>query len=172
MIYRPELLDVLQAALKPGWSGQVYRHVFGNHPPTRPNVGGARWNPPGLEAIYSSCERATALAEAEYYIQLQPVRPRAARVLYTLRVAFEGVVDLTMTDLLTAAGITDSILRASDFAPLQHVGSAVRWLGHHGLLVPSVRRQGGTNLVILEPDPTHLTIEIVQTETISDPKPA
>jgi len=146
--------------------------MFGNYPPTRPNVGGARWNPPGLEAIYSSCERTTALAEAEYYIHLQPVRPKAARVLYTLRVALEGIVDLTTPDMLTAAGITDSILRASDFAPLQHVGSAVRWLGHHGLLVPSVRRQGGANLVILEPDPAHLTIEIVQTEVINEDEPA
>ena len=168
MIYRPELLDVLQAALRADWEGEVYRHMFGDYPPTRPNIGGARWNPPGLEAIYSSCERETALAEARYYIALQPVRPKVSRVLYTLQVTVSGVVDLTAADLLAAAGITDSILRGSDFERLQHIGSAVRWLGHHGLLVPSVRWQGGTNLVILEPDPARVTIEITRAEPIRE----
>ena len=170
MIYRPELLDVLQAAVKAEWQGEVYRHMFGNYPPTRPNIGGARWNPPGLEAIYSSCERETALAEAQYYLKLQPVRPSVTRVLYTLQITVNGVLDLTTADLRVAAGITDSILRGSDFEPLQHIGSAVRWLGHHGLLVPSVRRQGGANLVILEPDPARVTIEIIQTESITEDK--
>src|SRR5436305_11063320 len=121
MIYRPELLDLLQAARTSAWSGEVYRHMFGTYPPTRPNVGGARWNPPGLEAIYASRERETALAEAEYYIQLQPARPKAARTLYTLRVIVPSLVDLTAPELLAQAGITNAILLASDFGPSQQI---------------------------------------------------
>lgn len=168
MIYRPELLDVLQGALKRSWKATVYRHMFGNYAPTRPNVGGARWNPPGLEAIYASLERGTALAEAEYYIQLQPARPKVARTLYTLEVTVGSVVDLTMPDALAAAGLSVNILLASEFGPSQHIGAAVRWLGHGALLVPSVRRQSGTNLVILEPDPARLSIEIAHAEVITN----
>lgn len=66
MIYRPEMLDLLSAAVS-SWDGTVYRHMFASQPPTRANMGGARWNEPNLAAIYTSCERETALAEAEYY---------------------------------------------------------------------------------------------------------
>jgi RES domain-containing protein len=168
MIYRPELLDILQAALKRSWSAEVYRHMFGSYAPTRTNVGGARWNPPGLEAIYASLESETALAEAEYYIQLQPARPRGARTLYTLQVIVDSVVDLTAPDTLAAAGISNEILHANEFSPTQHIGAAVRWLGYDALLVPSVRRKAGTNLVILEPDPARLTIEITRAQTVTE----
>ncbi|HKS22175.1 MAG TPA: hypothetical protein VJZ76_05225 [Thermoanaerobaculia bacterium] len=43
-----------------------------------------------------------------------------------------------------------------------------RWLGHHALLVPSVRRQNGINLVVLEPDPAHLSLEIISAEAIAE----
>jgi len=167
MIYRPELLDVLQAAASSRWSAQVYRHMFGSYPPTRPNVGGARWNPPGLEAIYASCERETALAEAEYYIRIQPTRPRATRILYTLEISLDSIVDLRSPELLASVGITDIVLRGTLFERCQHIGSAARWLGHHGLLVPSARREGGINLVILEPDPARVTLKIIDDETVN-----
>jgi RES domain-containing protein len=65
MIYPPDMLDILQSATVSAWDGTVYRHMFGSHPATRSNTEGARWNAPGLEAIYTSCERETALAEAD-----------------------------------------------------------------------------------------------------------
>jgi RES domain-containing protein len=168
MIYRPELLDVLQSVLKRSWTAVVYRHMFGNYSPLRPNVGGARWNSPGLEAIYASLERETALAEAEYYLQLQPTRPKATRTLYKLNVTIGSIVDLTASELLSAVGITENTLLANNFQPSQQIGSAVHWLGYDALLVPSVRRQMGTNLVIFEPDPARLTIEITEAEIIAE----
>jgi RES domain-containing protein len=106
MIYAPEMLDALQAAVLPAWTGTVYRHMFGSHPPDRSNTAGARWNGPTLGAIYTSCERETALAEAEYYISLQPLRPKAIRMLYTIEVSLGSVIDLTATGLLSQFGIT------------------------------------------------------------------
>lgn len=48
----------------------VYRHMLADIPPDRANTRGARWNPPDIAAIYTSFERETALAEAEYYLSL------------------------------------------------------------------------------------------------------
>ncbi|HEV7767039.1 MAG TPA: RES domain-containing protein, partial [Thermoanaerobaculia bacterium] len=94
MIYAPAMLDMLQSGAVSAWEGTVYRHMFGNHPPVRGNTTGARWNEPPLEAIYTSCERETALAEAEYYIMSQPLRPKAKRVLYRIRISLSNVIDL------------------------------------------------------------------------------
>lgn len=58
------------------------------------------------------------------------------------------MLDLSDAGRLAAVGITDEDLQADSFEPCQKVGSAVAWIGHDGLLVPSARREGGTNLVI------------------------
>lgn len=167
MIYPPDMLDVLQSAAVSAWSGTVYRHMFGSYPPTRTNTHGARWNDAGLEAIYTSCEPETALAEAEYYISLQPLRPRARRTLYTIRVSLKNVVDLTDPHLLLLLGITDAILSGPDHAPCRKIGGAVNWLGHDGLLVPSARRRGGTNLVIYQQDLATSDFEVIDEAVIA-----
>lgn len=35
MIYPPDMLDILQSARVSAWSREVYRHMFGAHPPAR-----------------------------------------------------------------------------------------------------------------------------------------
>jgi len=166
MIYRPEMLDLLSAAVS-SWDGTVYRHMFASQPPTRANMGGARWNEPNLAAIYTSCERETALAEAEYYITLQPLRPRARRTLFSIHVSLSKVIDLTAAGLLAQLGITDDILASIDPAPCRTIGGAVNWLGHGGLLVPSARRLGGTNLVIYQQDLSTDCFEVTAEEEIA-----
>jgi RES domain-containing protein len=167
MIYRPEMLDILQSAAVSAWDGTVYRHMFASQPPVRANTGGARWNEPDLAAIYTSCERDTALAEAEYYISLQPLRPRAKRTLFTIHLSLRNVIDLTAGDLLAQLGITADILASVNHSPCRTVGSAVNWLGHDGLLVPSARRHGGTNLVIFRQDFSTDSFEITAEEEIA-----
>lgn len=167
MIYAPEMLDILQSAAVSAWSGTVYRHMFGAHPPGRPNTTGARWNGTGVDAIYTSCERETALAEAEYYISMQPLRPRARRTLYTIQVSLKHVIDLTAIGLLDQLGITDAVLAGADHSACRTVGGAVNWLGHDGLLVPSARRAGGTNLVIYRQDLSTSDFDITDEEVIA-----
>jgi len=167
MIYPPEMLDILQAAGVSGWTGTVYRHMFGSHPPARRNTAGARWNTPEIEAIYTSCERETALAEAEYYIALQPLRPTARRTLYKIRISLEKVMDLTDSELLFRLGVTERVLASDDQSPCRLIGSAVSWLGHDGLLVPSARRIGGTNLVVYPHDRSANEFEVMSEEVIA-----
>lgn len=168
MIYAPEMLDILQDAVVSAWEGTVYRHMFGAHKPVRTNTTGARWNGPDIEAIYTSCERETALAEAEYYISLQPLQPKAKRTLYTLRVSLTSVVDLTRPGVLDDLGITRTVLCADDHGPCRMIGYAVNWLGHDGVLVPSARSPLGTNLVIYQQDLATTHFDIVAEEVIAN----
>jgi RES domain-containing protein len=168
LIYPPELLDQLQAALSGPFSGVVYRHMFAGYPPFAVNTRGARWNPPDVGAIYTSVERQTAIAEAEHRISLEPFRPRAKRTMYELRVELASALDLTSRDLLLKLGVGDAELEGLDFSACQLVGGAVAWLEHDGLLVPSARCDG-TNLVIFPAiqDPEH-EWEIVSSEVLED----
>jgi RES domain-containing protein len=143
--------------------------MFSDYPPTKTNSSGARWNPRGIEAIYASLERETALSEAEYQISVQPLRPRAKRTLYRVHVLLRNVVDLRSLDVLDRLSLSQERLAAIDHLHCQRIGGAVEWMGYEGLLVPSVRRVGGTNLVIYptkqSPDSE---FEVVGSEVISE----
>jgi len=125
----------------------VFRHMFAGFPPERENTSGARWNPPETPAIYASLERTTAMAEADYYIGIQPRRPRAQRLMYRISVNLSSVLDLSDWGLLRSLGVDEVIFATADYSASQNVGGAVEWLGHDGLLIPSARAKG-TNLVI------------------------
>lgn len=165
MIYPPEWLDRLQTAPEITWDGVVYRHMFGDIPPAKTNTGGARWNPPSVEAIYTSCEAETALSEAEYYLAVQPLRPKAKRVLYTIRLTLQSVLDLRDEGRLSDLGFPAATLARADVTECQRLGGAVAWLRYEGMLIPSARRLGGTNLVIYRQDLSG-TFEIVDTTVI------
>lgn len=148
VIHDPERLDAIQSLGSGRWQGEAYRHMFADLDPLRENTRGARWNPPETPAIYASLERATALAEAEHQISLQPLRPRARRTVYRLFVTLDSVIDLTAPEHLARVGLDAAALAGLDWSRCRAVGGAVAWLNHDGLLVPSVRAPEGCNLVI------------------------
>ena len=91
----PRLLDALAALDAHEWSGEVWRHTFADYPPEKTNLRGARWNPAGVEALYASLSRDTALAEAEHQIAIQPLRPTARRRIHRLDIHVWRLIDLT-----------------------------------------------------------------------------
>lgn len=147
MIYDRELLQRLDRFAAAPWRGIVFRHMFGDYPPDSENTRGARWNPPETPAIYTSLTRDVALAEAEFQIGLQPVRPRAKRTIHQIGVALNAVVDLSDQGALAELGIAEAELVSLDYVACQRVGGAIEWLEHDGLVVPSGRARG-TNLII------------------------
>ena len=147
MIYDRELLEKLDELRAGPWRGEVFRHMFGDYPPERENQRGARWNPPETPAIYTSLTRDVALAEADFQISLQPVRPRASRTIYTIDIVLASVIDLSDRSLLVVLGISQQDLALLDHRACQRVGGAIAWLGNDGVLVPSARADG-VNLVI------------------------
>ena len=119
------------------FSGEVWRHTFADNPPDRRNVRGARWNPSGIEALYVSLARETALAEAEYLIGTQPLRPSAKRTLHRLRVSLTSVVDLTSGHVLRSLGVNKEQLSSEDLRACQAVGAAAVFARLDGIIVPS-----------------------------------
>jgi RES domain-containing protein len=79
---------------------------------------------------------------------MQPVPPRAPRTIYELEIVVANLLDLTDATRLAAIGITEDDFESIPWEPCQRVGGAIAWLGHDGLLIPSVRDSGGSNLVI------------------------
>lgn len=167
MVYDDDLLHELEDAPSSSFAGEVFRHMFASYSPLFENTAGARWNPRDVAAIYTSLDRATALAEAEYRISLEPFRPRAKRTLYRLQVDLVNVLDLSSSDCLAAVGITEEELQGVTFENCQLVGGAVAWLGHDGLLVPSARNPG-TNLVIFPAAIDSGGIDVLSEEDVSD----
>lgn len=147
MGHDPKLLRALRKFDPRPWRGVVWRHMFASYPPERENTLGARWNPPGVAAIYASLERETALAEAEYQIGMEPRRPPVRRTIYRIRVSLQSVLDLSTPERLASLGLQLADLSGIDHAACRRIGGAVESLEHDGLLVPSARA-GGTNLVI------------------------
>jgi RES domain-containing protein len=141
-----ELANRLREIAHGPWRGRVYRHMLAGYPPDRENTSGARWNPAGVGAIYTSLERATSMAEAEYHLSLLPVRPRVRRTMYVIRVALGDAARLALEDL-ARLGLTPETLGSFDMEPCQAIGAAIATLGRDGMIVPSARTRG-TNLVI------------------------
>lgn len=147
MAHDPRLLDFLESLARSTWEGAVYRYTAGRRPPDKENTDGARWNPKGVPAVYAALCRETLVAEFTHHLSLWSPRPtRLAFTQYGLKVAVQNVVDLRPH--LEAVGIAREALAGDDHSRCQVVGGAAWWLGRGGLLVPSARRAGGTNLVI------------------------
>jgi len=149
VIYSEELLQRLAQLDANSWFGEVYRHMFGSASPARDNTVGARWNPPEVAAIYTSVGPETALAEGNFYVTMQPLRPQAQRRLHRIRVSLASVLDLRDWDLLQELGIEKASFGQPEPFRCKEVGGAVAHLGHDGLLAPSARDEGANLIIFL-----------------------
>ena len=163
-----EILKVLEALQSKVWEGRVWRHMFGDNHPERRNQRGARWNPAGVPAIYCSVERATAIAEGDYVVAVQSLRPAAKRTLYQLDVHLDKVLDLTGRAVLRELHIGERELSDVDHAVCQNIGGAVEWLEHDGLLVPSARHEGINLVIFPRKQRPAANFDIVDSEIIAE----
>lgn len=148
MIHDPDLLDAIEGMGAETLVGiTVWRHMFNDNPPELSNTRGARWNPAGLAAIYTSQERDTAIAEGQHAIDSQPLRPKARRYVYELRVSAQRALRITESDL-SVLGLDVGDLSSPDFTACQRVAAHAAFLEYDALVVPSARADG-TNIVIL-----------------------
>lgn len=117
---------------------------------------GGRYNPAGVEALYTSFTRATALAE--YTQKYSDADPIAASSMLSLLVSLDRVVDLTEPALLAELN-TDRTEVTSVRIPrkahvAERIGAAANAVGADGLIVWSAQSPGMKNLVIF---PTNAT---------------
>lgn len=147
MLFSTTLLDNVSALSASTWTGVVFRHMFGSHPPERVNESGARWNPADVPAIYCSLHPQTAIAEIDFHISLQPFTPTKERRVHRIEVSVPSVVDLSNWETLERFGIARSSFGEVEPSRCREIGGAIAFLGLGGALVPSARAEG-LNLVI------------------------
>jgi RES domain-containing protein len=147
VIYDPEVVEILESITPRAWKGVVFRHMFGDFLPDRENISGARWNPQGTPAIYTSLTRKLVIAEGDYQFNSQNPPPTVDRKIYRIELSLQKVLDLTSWPLLERLGIIRASYGEIEPTRCKEVGGAVEWLYHDGLIVPSARAKGN-NLVV------------------------
>jgi RES domain-containing protein len=136
------LIEIFASLPTLTWHGHAWRHMFNDYPPQRINTSGARWNPPGVGAIYMALDRATALAEGQHAIEVQPRRTYARRVLYEVELSVRQLVDLTAPGSMQDVGLTVSESPTTIWPPVSRsapqpagslaAASSSRARGHRG----------------------------------------
>lgn len=162
----PVLLDRLSRLEPHAWSGTVWRHTFADNPPETTNTRGARWNPRGVEVLYTSLDRSTAIAEADHLIAIQPVRPRAKRTIHRLEIGLGSLLDLTDRAILASLGVDDEALSGDDHSRCQAVGGAAAFLHFDGILVPSARSPGRNVVILFEGSRPLPRLRVVESERL------
>jgi hypothetical protein len=105
---------------------------------------GGRFNRPGTAALYLAADPVTALAE---YAQGAPIAPPGTLVAYQMEV--DGVVELDASQCADAACDWKFLSRTTRQTPPSWlIADQLIAAGRAGLLYPSVRHPGGTNLVL------------------------
>jgi len=141
--------------------------MFGDNSPTNQNRLGARWNPPNVPAIYCSLDRDTALAEGDYAVAVQPLRPTVKRTIYKLHIRLEKMLDLSSPSRLVELGIDARQLADINHSACQRIGGAVEWLEHDGLLVPSARGSAANLVIFPRKQNTGADFAIIDSEVIT-----
>ncbi len=167
-LHDPKLLDAIEHLGATELDGlTVWRHMFNDNPPELTNTRGARWNPPGLAAIYTSLDKATAVAEGQHAIDSQPLRPRARRYVYALRVDAAKVLTITEDDL-EALGLSFDDLMSTDFGNCQRVAAHAAFLDYDALIVPSARADGSNAVILVNELAADARIEHLSVEQIAN----
>jgi RES domain-containing protein len=164
--YPRALLEQLGEIRSSSWSGQVFRWTFGGTPPDRPNSRGARWNPPGVAALYTCLTRNGVLAESDYLIAAQGIAPMRARHVHTFDLSLNSVLEITDTMLLGRLGVDEAALESVDQSKCQLVGGAVERLNHDGLIVPSARSPANNLVIFVNRRPYGASLDLIGTEII------
>lgn len=149
------------------WQGVFYRATtieYSNRRDLLSGLGsrlaGARWTPPGLfAAVYGCLEPETAMSEAlanyrEFGIPLSQAMPL---VFVAVTVETQAVLDLTNPDVQRVLGVTtrrmvntpwQRVQERGDEALTQCLGRLAWEASLEGILVPSARVKGATNVVL------------------------
>lgn len=166
-IHDPKLLDAIESLSVEALDNvTVWRHMFNDHPPELANTRGARWNPPGLAAIYTSEDRGTAIAEGQHAIDVQPLRPKAHRFVYELRISARKALRIARSDL-PYLGLSADDLSDADFTACQRVAAHAAFLDFDALIVPSARADGANVVIFVNELASDATFERVSVDQLA-----
>ena len=107
------ILDALEAIDPEPFAGEIWRVTRKGRDPLRGSAANGRWSPSGgeFEVLYTSLERAGALAEIGYRLSLEPVWPsRLEHEVHLIEVETERTLRFTNLDSLAPSGLQSSAI--------------------------------------------------------------
>lgn len=167
-------VELLASIPQVSLEGVFYRHAALN----RDAFAGGRHGRWGADfpVIYLGRPEAAAVAEAyRHLVEANGVPARAVkpRVLYTVRVSAQSILDVTGAANLDRVGMTvdDLSTEVDDYQRCQEVAAAARQLGHHGVLAPAAHGLGQT-LALFKESLSHPELPVVVGQITWDTLPA
>jgi RES domain-containing protein len=163
------LASVETAGFRP-LQAQMWRFTIGRSAPDRPNVRGARWNPPGLPALYLNTTEEGAIAEGNHFLSLLPLTPRGPRHVHRVEVMLERVVDFSSTADLDIFDIDEAVLRDTPggYSACRRLGAAAESVDRQGILLPCVRCPNARNLVIFTDQTVAGEVSVIDSTELAD----
>jgi RES domain len=116
-----------------------------------PAPGGGRFNGPALGAWYCAGEIETAIAETVYH-HTKRLAYSAGGFRHVIQMReFISEVDAEVFDIRNLRERRPELYDPDSYKASQPFGEATRQVGAKGIIYASVRRTGGTNLVVFQP---------------------
>jgi RES domain-containing protein len=114
---------------------------------------GGRYNHPGIAGVlYSSLNKATAIAEVMRGLRIRGVDPKHFGPqdwwIYEIRVQVSSLVDLRNDAARSDLGVTAEALVGDDPAETRRIGNYARENGFQAVLAPSAAAKDQNNLVV------------------------
>jgi hypothetical protein len=161
------ILDALESAEAAHLEATVWRVVRKGRDPLRGAVANGRWNAIGeFEVLYTSLERAGALAEVGYRLSLEPIWPsRIEHGVHTLRVRVDRALKFENQQELAKLGVNVDRFESFEYSATQAIAAAAHFLEFDALVVPSARH-AAMNLVVFL-DRIQTVPELLSTETVN-----
>lgn len=167
MIIDPRLTDLLEEFGPSPWRGTVWRHVFGTRDSLEPSWRPGRWSPGSIFAIlYTSISRDGALAEADHLVSQYSIPPSVRRIVTSIDVELEKVVDLTVDNRLVRLGV-DLTSDTVEAGRCPEIGAAANLVEYQAILAPSARYSGSNLMIFTERMTDGCTLEVTASEVIT-----
>ncbi len=143
------MLDALEALSPVAFQGSVWRVTRAGRDALQASTAPGRWSPGAdAEVLYTSLERAGALAEIGFRLSLEPVWPsRMAHEVHWIEAGTGRSLRFGDVASLVPLGVDPAQWAGFDYDATRAIAAAAHFLEFDGLIVPSARADCG-NLVV------------------------
>ena len=143
------MLDALEALPPVAFRGSVWRVTRAGRDALQASTAPGRWSPGGdIEVLYTSLERAGALAEIGFRLSLEPVWPsRMAHEAHWIEAGTERSLRFADVASLVPLGVDPARWSGFDYGATRAIAAAAHFLEFDGMIVPSARADCA-NLVV------------------------
>ena len=139
LIHDPALIDRLSTLPVESFAGDAFRATRTSLEPLAFSTRGGRWGRDGgASVLYTSLDRDGALAEISFHWSRLTPLPTKPAMLHRLQVTTRKTLRLIRASL-PDFGVDSARMGEPNYRRTQEIGEAVAFLGHDGLIAPSIR---------------------------------